>query len=131
MTGTQPALPVLAWLEVRGFRSFGTQPRRLDLDAPLVALHARNSQGKSSLAEAVEFLLTDRSSRRDLFGGAKAEYNDSLRNAHLPQQDQAVWVAAGIRSGDANLLPQPLGAQTTFSCAEPLVPSDKSRAGTP
>jgi len=96
-------LPVLAWLEVRGFRAFGTEPRRLDLDAPLTVVHGRNSQGKSSLAEALEFLLTGRSSRRDLLGGAKAEYHESLRNVHLPAGDQAVWVAAGLRGRDGDV----------------------------
>ncbi|MGY3128088.1 hypothetical protein ACVWW9_001587 [Agrococcus sp. UYP33] len=86
----------LVWIEARGFRAFGTEVRRLDLSGPLVVIHAGNSQGKTSLAEAVEFLLTGRSSRRDLFGGAKAEYNASLRNAHLGD-DEEVWVAAGIR----------------------------------
>lgn len=92
--------PVLVWVEVRGFRAFGTEARRLDLDAPLVVVHAGNSQGKSSLAEALEFLLVGRSSRRDLLGGAKAEYNDSLRNAHLPSEEQQVYVAAGVRGSD-------------------------------
>lgn len=89
-------VPALSWLEIRGFRAFGSEARRLDLSSSLVVVHAGNSQGKTSLAEAMEFLLTGRSSRRDLFGGAKAEYNASLRNAHLPM-DAEVWVAAGIR----------------------------------
>jgi len=89
----------LEWVEVRGFRAFGSEARRMDLSSNLVVIHAGNSQGKTSLAEAVEFLVTGRSSRRDLFGGAKAEYNESLRNAHLPADDP-VWVAAGIRSDD-------------------------------
>jgi hypothetical protein len=100
--GGGPPSPVLAWLEVRGFRAFGTKPRRLELDTPLSVVHGRNSQGKSSLAEAVEFLLTGRSSRRDLLGGAKSEYNESLRNVHLPEGDQDVWVAAGLRK-DGNI----------------------------
>ena len=85
------------------FRAFGTEPRRLDLDAPLIVVHGRNSQGKSSLAEALEFLLTGRSSRRDLLGGAKAEYHESLRNVHMPVGDQAVWVAAGMRGSDGQV----------------------------
>lgn len=89
----------LEWVEVRGFRAFGAEVRRMDLSSNLVVIHAGNSQGKTSLAEAVEFLVTGRSSRRDLFGGAKAEYNESLRNAHLPADDR-VWVAAGIRNDD-------------------------------
>ncbi len=92
----------LEWLEIRGFRAFGSEARRMDLTSNLIVVHAGNSQGKTSLAEAVEFLVTGRSSRRDLFGGAKAEYNESLRNAHLPANDP-VWVAAGIRN-DAGII---------------------------
>ncbi|WP_298458282.1 ATP-binding protein [uncultured Cellulomonas sp.] len=95
--------PVLVWLEIRGFRAFGTAPQRLDLDAPLSVLHGSNSQGKSSLAEALEFLLTGRSSRRDLLGGAKAEYHETLRNVHLPAADADVWVAAGMRGADGQV----------------------------
>ncbi|MCL3863038.1 ATP-binding protein [Actinotalea sp. K2] len=86
----------LLWVEIRGFRAFGTEPRRLELDAPLIVVHAGNSQGKTSLAEALEFLITGRSSRRDLLGGAKAEYDDSLRNAHLPDGDLDVYIEAGV-----------------------------------
>lgn len=90
----------LLWVTVRGFRAFGTEPRRLELDAPLIVVHAGNSQGKTSLAEALEFLITGRSSRRDLLGGAKAEYAGSLRNAHLPEDDQDVYIEAGIAGSD-------------------------------
>lgn len=90
----------LLWVEIRGFRAFGTEPRRLELDAPLIVVHAGNSQGKTSLAEALEFLITGRSSRRDLLGGAKAEYDDSLRNAHLPDGDLDVYIEAGVATPD-------------------------------
>ncbi len=93
MTGQRARL---LWVEIRGFRAFGTEPRRLELDAPLIVVHAGNSQGKSSLAEALEFLITGYSSRRDLLGGAKAEYDDSLRNAHLPDGDLDVYIEAGV-----------------------------------
>ncbi|WP_308170646.1 AAA family ATPase [[Mycobacterium] fortunisiensis] len=87
-------------LEIRGFRAFGTEARVMQLDTPLVVVHAGNSQGKTSLAEGFEFLLSGRSSRRDLLGGAKAEYNDSLRNAHLPATDTDVYVEAVLRGPD-------------------------------
>ncbi|WP_375384202.1 AAA family ATPase [uncultured Microbacterium sp.] len=96
---TAPAGSRMEWLEIRGFRAFGSEARRLDLTSQLIVIHAGNSHGKTSLAEAAEWLITGRSSRRDLFGGAKAEYNASLRNAHLPA-DSPVWVSAGIRDGD-------------------------------
>lgn len=92
----------MEWLEVRGFRAFGSEARRLDLTSQLIVIHAGNSHGKTSLAEAAEWLITGRSSRRDLFGGAKAEYSASLRNVHLPS-DSPVWVSAGIRDGDGTL----------------------------
>ncbi|WP_432489511.1 AAA family ATPase [Kineococcus sp. SYSU DK018] len=98
-----PSFATLVWLELRGFRSFGTEARRMDLDAPLVVIHAGNSQGKTSLAEAVEFLVTGTSSRRDLLGGASSEYHHSLRNAHLPDGDDDVYVAAGVRSLDGTV----------------------------
>ncbi|MGH3971310.1 MAG: AAA family ATPase, partial [Mycobacterium sp.] len=91
--------PRLVSLEIRGFRAFGTEARTLQLDAPLVVLHAGNSQGKTSLTEAIEFLISGRSSRRDMLGGSKAEYHDSLRNAHLPASDTEVYVQAVVRDG--------------------------------
>ncbi len=103
MTTGVGARSVLAWVEVRGFRSFGTEARRLDIEAPLSVVHGGNSVGKSSLAEALEFLLTGRSSRRDLLGGAKTEYHGSLSNAHLPAGDTEVWVAAGLRALDGQV----------------------------
>ncbi|WP_273491747.1 AAA family ATPase [Gordonia otitidis] len=90
-------------IDVRGFRAFGTVSAHFELDAPLTVAHAGNSQGKTSLAEAVEFLLSGRSSRRELLGGAKAEYNDSLRNAHLPDGDDEVFVEAVVRTADGSL----------------------------
>jgi hypothetical protein len=72
----------------------------LQLDAPLVVVHAGNSQGKTSLAEGIEFLFSGQSSRRELLGGAKAEYNDSLRNAHLPTVRTDVYVEAVFRCPD-------------------------------
>ena len=87
-------------VEVRGFRAFGTEPTPFDFSVPITVVHAGNSQGKTSLAEALEFLISGRSSRRDLLGGAKAEYHDSLRNAHMPAEDERVYVEAVVRTED-------------------------------
>ena len=43
-------------LTLQGFRSFGRQAQSLTLTAPIAAIYANNSQGKTSLAEAIEFL---------------------------------------------------------------------------
>jgi hypothetical protein len=72
------------WVEVEGFRAFGTEVQRIDLSSSLTVLTAENSQGKTSLAEAIEWLVTGCTSRRDLHGGAKAEFIGSLRNVHAP-----------------------------------------------
>lgn len=87
-------------LRIRGFRSYGTEAREMDLDAPLAVVKGDNSQGKTATAEALEFLFTGCSSRRDLFGGAKTEYDRMLANVHLPEGDTGVWVEADIRCAD-------------------------------
>lgn len=87
-------------LRIRGFRSYGTEVREVDLDSPITVIKGDNSQGKTATAEALEFLFTGRSSRRDLFGGAKAEYERMLANVHLVRGDNSVWVEADIRCPD-------------------------------
>jgi recombinational DNA repair ATPase RecF len=42
-------------LEVLGFRAFGRNGQTLDLPSLIAAVWGPNSQGKTSLAEAVEF----------------------------------------------------------------------------
>jgi len=73
----------LAKLEVQGFRSFGSGRQTVDLADTVTTVWGGNSQGKSSLAEGVEFLLTGATARRDLVASAKDEFADSLRNAHI------------------------------------------------
>lgn len=87
-------------MRVRGFRSYGTEVREIDLDAPITVIKGDNSQGKTATAEALEFLFTGGSSRRDLFGAAKAEYDRMLANVHLPEGDDEVWVEADVRCPD-------------------------------
>lgn len=99
MTVEQPAGQhdfKLQKLAIRGFRSFGTEVATFSTLGALTVIHARNSQGKSSLAEAIEFLFTGQSCRRDLLGGAKSEYDSSLTNAHLPNGDRSVYVEATV-----------------------------------
>lgn len=86
------------YLEVCGFRSFGIASQRLELTAPLAVVHADNSQGKTSLAEAVEFLYTGATTRRLLLGGSPSEFQDALCNAHLPV-GSPVYVELGLDDG--------------------------------
>ena len=91
-------MPKLQWLEICGFRSFGER-QRLDFDGDLALVWGPNSQGKTSIAEAIEFLLTGATIRRDMLGGAKAEFDACLRNVHLPST-APVWVKAGVMGTD-------------------------------
>ncbi len=90
------------YLEIRGFRSYGTAAQRLELSAPLAVVHADNSQGKTSLAEAVEFLFTGATTRRLLLGGSPSEFQDALRNAHLAAASP-VYVELGLDDGTGSV----------------------------
>jgi hypothetical protein len=65
----------------------------------LTVVDGANSQGKTSTAEAIEFLLTGATVRRQLLGGAKAEFAECLRNAHI-DANAPVWVRAGVVGSD-------------------------------
>ena len=84
----------LQWLEIEGFRSFSVK-QRLEFEKNLALIWGGNSQGKTSVAEAIEFLLTGDTVRRTLLGGERSEYNDSLRCAHHVD-GQRVQVSAGV-----------------------------------
>jgi DNA repair exonuclease SbcCD ATPase subunit len=94
-------MPTIEWLEIEGFRSFA-EPQRLEFTGGLVLVWGANSQGKTSIAEAIEFLFTGATVRRELLGGAKAEFDGCLRNAHLAASAR-VAVRAGIRDADGDL----------------------------
>src|SRR4051794_16982636 len=88
----------LTWLEICGFRSYA-EPQRFDFDGVLTVVDGANSQGKTSTAEAIEFLLTGTTVRRQLLGGAKAEFADCLRNAHIDANARG-WGRAGLVGSD-------------------------------
>jgi hypothetical protein len=71
-------------LDIQGFRSFGRKPQTLEFPSLLAAVWGPNSQGKTSLAEAFEFLLTGGIVRRELVASSQDEFADALRNAHMP-----------------------------------------------
>ena len=91
--------PRLRSLTVKGFRAFGAAEQTLNLPADIAVVWGSNSTGKTSLAEAVEFLLTGRIARRELMASSQDEFADALRNAHLPPGQQ-VYVAATVIGPD-------------------------------
>lgn len=86
-------------LSVRGFRAFGPAEQTLNLPSDIAVVWGPNSKGKTSLAEAFEFLLTGRISRRELMASTQDEFADALRNAHLADSDETS-VAACITAAD-------------------------------
>lgn len=91
--------PRLKSLSVKGFRAYGAAEQTLKLPADITAVWGPNSKGKTSLAEAFEFLLTGRIARRELMASSQDEFADALRNAHLTAGEE-VYVAARIIATD-------------------------------
>lgn len=89
-------------IEIQGFRGFGTSPQSITLPDTVAAIWGGNSQGKTSLAEAIEFLLTGQTARRDLLASAKDEFSQSLRNAHIPPSVPA-YVGAEFACADGKI----------------------------
>ena len=58
--------PRIRSLTIKGFRAFGAVEQTLNLPADIAVVWGPNSKGKTSLAEAFEFLLTGQISRREL-----------------------------------------------------------------
>ena len=84
-TSTKSRMPKLRRLTIQGFRSFGSTPQVLEFESEIAAVWGPNSQGKTSLAEAAEFLFTGSTVRREMTASAQDEFADALRNAHLPE----------------------------------------------
>lgn len=91
-------MPKIQWIEICGFRAFAVK-QRLDFSSWLALISGPNSHGKTSIAEAVEFLLCGETLRRSMLGGAKAEFEATLRNAHI-EATSPVWIKAGILGMD-------------------------------
>jgi hypothetical protein len=86
-------------VEVQGFRSFGPKPQTLVFPSPIAAVWAPNSHGKTSLAEAFEFLLTGQIARRELLASSQDEFAGALRNAHI-LGGTSVFVQAEVVGSD-------------------------------
>jgi hypothetical protein len=91
--------PRIRSLSVKGFRAFGAAEQTLNLPGGIAVVWGPNSKGKTSLAEAFEFLLTGRITRRELMASTQDEFADALRNAHLEPAAE-VYVAARIIAAD-------------------------------
>lgn len=73
-------------VEVVGFRSYGQSAQSVDLPQTAAVIWGGNSQGKTSLAEAIEFLFSGQIARRELLASTKDEFAEAVRNVHIGQQ---------------------------------------------
>jgi hypothetical protein len=74
-------------LTVKGYRAYGKDEQSLNFDSAIAVVWGPNSQGKTSLGEALEFLLTGKTVRREMTASTADEFADALRNAHLDPSD--------------------------------------------
>jgi hypothetical protein len=86
----------LKQLIVAGFRGFNS-PRTIDFHDKLTLISAPNSHGKTSITEALEFLLFGQTSKVES-ADSKDEYKDSYENRHYPS-GQAAFVEARFTDG--------------------------------
>lgn len=91
--------PRLRSLTVKGFRCYGAAEQTLNLPSDIAAVWGPNSKGKTSLAEAFEFLLTGSISRRELMASSQDEFADALRNVHISGTTE-VCVSAKLIAAD-------------------------------
>ena len=89
-------------IEIQGFRAYGARSQVAEIDAPIAVFWAPNSKGKTSLAEAIEFLLTGSTIKRQIFSSRQDEFADSLRHAHLPDNVET-FVAATVEQSDSTV----------------------------
>ena len=79
--------PRIRKLSVKGFRAYGANVQTLSLPSDIAVIWGANSKGKTSLAEAFEFLLTGEIVRRELMASTQDEFAGALRNAHLADHE--------------------------------------------
>lgn len=89
----------LSRIELQGFRSFGQVRQTIDLPDSVAVFWGGNSQGKTSLVEALEFLLTGQIVRREMLASTKNEFAEALRNVHVAPT-HPVWVAGTVICSD-------------------------------
>ncbi len=78
-------------LTIAGFRGFNAE-RVIDLNSRLSVISAPNSHGKTSISEALEFLIYGATSKVEK-ADSKEEYRNSYRNRHFPA-DKAAYIEA-------------------------------------
>jgi hypothetical protein len=87
-------------LTISDFRGFGRNEKPLKLDSDLVLFYGSNGYGKSSIAEAIEWLFYGATKRRQLGDSySKVEYAGTYANVHRKHPTE---VSARVRMSDGH-----------------------------
>ena len=116
------------------FRGFRDVPDPIPLADNLVVIDGRNTSGKTSLAEALEWLFTGRLSRRESMElGSPHELENCVSNQFRPGDDET-WVRGTLVSlvpgktkhlALRRVLKKDYGVTTTSACASALFLDDR------
>ena len=85
----------------RGFRQF---EKPITFDGDLVVLDGRNSSGKTSVTEALEFLLTGRLERRERNDQGNAKELENCIQCQLRPDDEKTWVEGQFLKLDGSIV---------------------------
>ena len=130
------ALPVrLEWVQANYFRGLREAVTTINMSDDLMVLEGANSSGKTSLAEALEWLFTGSLSRRaNSSNGNSREFEDCVTNQFRPENVET-WVSAkfvvaatGGESQEFTLrrvLKQDFGRAANSTCVSVLFQDDK------
>jgi len=97
-------------ITVQGFRGFNDE-RRIDLHDRITLVYAPNSYGKTSISEALEWLLYGTTSKL-VNADYKGEYKGSFRNPHFPDnQNPTVRVVLANSDQEYDMRGELIGAE--------------------
>ena len=112
------------------FRGFKALPEPIDLTGALIVIEGKNSSGKTSLAEALEFLFRGSLSRREEHGEGNPEELENCIGNQLRPSDETTFVEATfarhVGTPDEGqlvlrrLLSKDYGTTSTSSCESKL-----------
>ena len=131
-----PAPPVrLEWVQANYFRGFHEAITTINMSDDLIVLEGANSSGKTSLAEALEWLFTGSLSRRtNSNNGNSREFEDCVTNQFRPENVET-WVSAkfAVAAGGGGsqgftlrrVLKQDFGRTASSICVSVLFQDDK------
>lgn len=88
-------------IDAKEFCAFGQPSQDLAFTSWVAAAWTLDCQGKTGLAEDVEFLFAGRIVRREVMVGGQDEFADAPRNRRLPASE-VVYAAAGVVRPDVS-----------------------------